>query len=315
MPARLRVTNEQLIAAYAETGSVHKVGERFGMRGSSAHERLVKLGVVTPVNIFKPEEERLLEAEYDAFAAAGKLGELALRMGRTKHFLCRQARRLGLTDKDRARPYHRVWKGLSEGAAAAWMDAFKASSLNMGQFCKKHGLDDLGFSRTMQEHFADEWESVIESKASRQGWYRLGRQFEYRTRDNLKAHGFFVTRSPASKSPVDLVGLRIGCAVLVQCKRGGAIGVTEWNALFALASSIGAVALLAAPGMGGRGVEYQRLTGFKDGTRGKRQPLAPWSPVAAEGETPRVHVVVETVEPLAVVPHPPRAKKGAGAGL
>lgn len=43
MPARMKATNEQIIAAYRETGSVWRTAERLGMGGQSVHERLVSL--------------------------------------------------------------------------------------------------------------------------------------------------------------------------------------------------------------------------------------------------------------------------------
>lgn len=105
MPARRKATDEELLAAYADTGSVRAAGERFGMLGSSAHERLVKLGAVKPVNAFTEEDAGRLRAEYEAAAAAGKLSDLAASMGRTKQFICRKAKELGLTNARRAKPY------------------------------------------------------------------------------------------------------------------------------------------------------------------------------------------------------------------
>lgn len=63
MPARRKATDEELLAAYADTGSVRAAGERFGMLGSSAHERLVKLGAVKPVNSFTDQDADRLRAD------------------------------------------------------------------------------------------------------------------------------------------------------------------------------------------------------------------------------------------------------------
>jgi hypothetical protein len=53
-----KATNEQLTVAYQELGSVHRVGERFGMCGSSAHERLARLGVIKTKHIHGTVEQR-----------------------------------------------------------------------------------------------------------------------------------------------------------------------------------------------------------------------------------------------------------------
>ena len=47
--------------------------------------------------------------------------------------------------------------------------------------------------------------------------YEKGRRFEYRVRDLFKEHGFVVIRSAKSK-PVDLVCLKNGKSILVECK-------------------------------------------------------------------------------------------------
>jgi Holliday junction resolvase len=49
--------------------------------------------------------------------------------------------------------------------------------------------------------------------------YRSGRRLEYVVRDMFRRKGWFVVRAAASK-PVDLVCLRGGEVVLVECKYG-----------------------------------------------------------------------------------------------
>jgi Holliday junction resolvase len=49
--------------------------------------------------------------------------------------------------------------------------------------------------------------------------YRKGRRLEYVVRDMFRRRGWFVVRAAASK-PVDLVCLKNGEVVLVECKYG-----------------------------------------------------------------------------------------------
>lgn len=276
MPAPLKVTDEQLVAAYEETGSVWKAGAVLGIGGQSVHERLVKIGKAKPMNTFTDEERDYLKINYAAYANTGRLSDLAEKMGRAKQFLCRQARELGLTDQKRKRHYISTWKYMPEETAQVIWDDFKASRLGMGAYCRKHGYDDLGFSKRMKELFYDEYEHVIELKVPKQNLYRLGRAFEYRVRDKLKEAGYFVMRSPQSRSAVDLLAVATGMTLMVQCKRHGAIGVEEWNKLFDLARSTGAKPILAAMGKNGHGVELYEMTGRKDGTK-RAQPMVPFS--------------------------------------
>lgn len=274
-----KATDEQVIAAYRETGSCWKAAEKLGMGGQTVHERLVRLGAMRPMRRFLDDETIRLLRDYRTFRDAGLLSKLAAEMGRTVPFLCRKARDLGLTNPKAAKRYASTWKYMPEDVARGLMDRFKRSSFGLMQFCKRMGYADEGFSETMRRYFLDEWESVIEAKQPAQTMYRLGRSFEYRVRDYLRARGFFVLRSPASKSPIDLVAIRPGEVLLIQCKRGGGLAPGEWNELYDLASSCGATPVLAGTPTG-RGLVCYRLTGRKDGARTSRQPYEPYEPEA-----------------------------------
>ena len=96
-------TNEQLISAYEKTGNVHKAGDLLGVRGASLHRRLHKVGYVMNGSgrPFTDSDCDRLMVEYDKYVKARKLDQLADEMGRTKNFICRQARKYGLTDAKR----------------------------------------------------------------------------------------------------------------------------------------------------------------------------------------------------------------------
>lgn len=271
MSAPQRFTDAEILAAYEKHGNVHKAAAELGCHTSSFHERLVKLGRNRAVNVFCDAERERLQRDYALYRRFGRVAELAADMGRTVPFLSRQARALGLTDASHEREWHGKWKYLSEDAATVLWEEFKRSRYTLAQFCSRNSLDDDGFRRAMRRFFSDEWEHVIEAKAPRTGKYRDGRQFEYRTRDHLQTLGYFVMRSPASKSPIDLVAIRRGEVLLVQCKKGGALPPGEWNELFDLADSVGAVPILAAC-PAAYGVECWRLLERKDGSK-RRQPM------------------------------------------
>ena len=73
--------------------------------------------------------------------------------------------------------------------------------------------------------------------------YVKGRRFEYRVRD--LARGFLVIR-PAQSKPVNLVCLRKGVIVLVECKTDKhALGKKEKQALLEMAETASATPILA----------------------------------------------------------------------
>lgn len=267
----VEVDVEELARLYRELGSVKKVGAAAGLHPSTVHHRLKPLNIVKPLNVFTAADKERLIRDYTDFRDAGRLAELAESMGRTRHFIARQAGALGLTDQSAPKVSAGVWKYMDEAEAELIWDDFRTSSYGLGEFLAARGYAGSGFRETMQRHFGDEWDSVIESKAKRSTMYRLGRQVEYAVRDHLKANGYFVMRSPGSKSPIDLLAVATGIVLFVQCKRGGSIGIAEWNTLFALAVSVGAVPVLAARPVPRR-YEFYRMDDVKDGSR-RKQPM------------------------------------------
>lgn len=110
--------------------------------------------------------------------------------------------------------------------------------------------------------------------------YRRGYDFEVRTRKKLETMGFEAIRSPGSKTPADIRAFCREGKVYVQCKRSGSMRPAEWNAFLDYCEDAGALPVLAKPGRNGRGVEFYRIVGRKDGKGGK-QPFEPW-----EGDMP-----------------------------
>jgi Holliday junction resolvase len=278
----MKASSHQLVDSHARTCSVWQTAAEFGMCGQSVHERLAKMGVIQPVNAFTETEKERLQLEYHLYAFAERLDALAADMGRTKYFLCRQARALGLTDQKRAKPYIAKWKYMDDAVASGIWERFKTAHLTLGEFCRKHGFDDLGFSKTMRERFADEYDYVIELKAPKQTHYRLGRAVEYKVRDFLRKSGYFALRSPKSLGPLDVLAIKRGLVLFVQCKRAMAVSVRQWNALYDLSEYVGAIALVAGQ-PARRGLSFMRIIGPKDGTK-RAQPWEPYEPDVAISE-------------------------------
>lgn len=72
-----------------------------------------------------------------------------------------------------------------------------------------------------------------------------GIYLERRVAEILSARGWYTIRAAGSHGIADVVALRRGESVLVQCKTGGVIGGTEWNRLHDLAEVLGAVPVVA----------------------------------------------------------------------
>lgn len=114
------VSNEVLINSYSRTGNVWKTAAEVGLCGQSVHERLTKLGVIKKMNLWTSSDDKVLIMEYKAHKDANTLDELALRLGRTKQFICRKARALGLTDKKNKVMAEKTREKLSE-STRSWI--------------------------------------------------------------------------------------------------------------------------------------------------------------------------------------------------
>lgn len=98
-----KATDEEILTAYEQTGSVWKAGELLGMQGQTLHKRLQKLGANRPVRVWSDEEIAEVRALYEEgfVRGDGKLKALSERLRRTVPFISRRARAMGLTNQGR----------------------------------------------------------------------------------------------------------------------------------------------------------------------------------------------------------------------
>lgn len=90
-----------LIESYNRLRNVWLVADEVGLCGQSVHERLTKHGFINKINVFTDEDKRHLINNYTKRLLLGQLNDLALEMGRTKQFICRKAKELGITNISR----------------------------------------------------------------------------------------------------------------------------------------------------------------------------------------------------------------------
>lgn len=148
-----------MAAAYIRTGSVWKVAAEFGMCGQTVHGRLVKLGMTKPINVFSDAERQTLREQYVIAADAGQLGSLALSMGRTKPFICRQARDLGLTNPTRTKAY------LAERMSAATKAWHAVNEHPRGMLGKSHTVATCA---AVAKAGRDRWAAMSEDERATQ---------------------------------------------------------------------------------------------------------------------------------------------------
>lgn len=128
-----------------------------------------------------------------------------------------------------------------------WFNTWKSQKRTLREMQEVGAPSSQVLSRLFKKHFGVEFEDACEAKAGR--GYIIGRQFEYRCRDYLRKRGYVVFRSPRSQSPADLVAMRSGTILLVQCKtRKDMFSSIERSGLTKMAQDAGGLALLAYRG-------------------------------------------------------------------
>lgn len=116
----MKATNDQIVKAYRELGSVWLVGDRLGMCGQSVHERLQKIGALQPRTLMGDAGRARLLADYNRYADEGRLSELAVEMGWSTITLSRHAKVLGLTNSRRRKSAAGIEKFKAARARKNW---------------------------------------------------------------------------------------------------------------------------------------------------------------------------------------------------
>ncbi len=92
--------------------------------------------------------------------------------------------------------------------------------------------------------------------------YANGRTLEYAAEADCKANGYWARRLPSSKGECDVIAVKLGEVLMIQCKLDGYMPPAERVKLFNVAAIHGCVPLLASwhkEGRAARTIRYERL--------------------------------------------------------
>jgi Holliday junction resolvase len=114
--------------------------------------------------------------------------------------------------------------------------------------------------------------------------YARGADFERAVASCLHSDGYETFRIAGSHGSADVIAIKPGQILVIQCKLTGPGGVSprEWNGLLEMARRVHAVPLVAHRPVRGR-IEYLRITGPKDRPT-RRPPAEPWTADETNGE-------------------------------
>lgn len=153
-----KADDEQIVAAYRETGTVWKAGLKLGMAGQSVHERLRSIGYPLARRVWTNEET----AELRRLMANGlPLAEVAHRLGRTyAGVACRASRTDVPSTRPRARKVPRG-AGYDKVTIARHLKALETTPQKPTQYARAQGLEINLLILAFQRHFPERWQQYL----------------------------------------------------------------------------------------------------------------------------------------------------------
>lgn len=151
-----RHTNEEIINAYKETGSVWRAGKKLGLAGQTVHEKLVNLGYKLSSAEWTDEEIKELKSLVNELTIA----QIANRLGRPYNGVAIKISRLGIGDrygnKQKKKPIPR--NGLyKKEKIAEYLKELEAEDLKLSTIANRYGLNRENLSHAIQRHFPDKF--------------------------------------------------------------------------------------------------------------------------------------------------------------
>lgn len=262
--------NNKILETYKRTNSIWKTGKICKLSGQRVHEILLEANVecLGRGRFFTEEDKKILIGEYGLYSSEGNLDVLAKKMGRTKQFICRQARYLGLTNRHRKKKWaHSDVRRWDSTMATIFLNDFQKQTLNFDQYCLSLGINELIVSQVLASVVPARWDEIKEERMIMgNSLYKKGRAFEYKIKSIFETCGFFVIRAAQSKGVADLVALKSGhYPVMIQCKVGRWYDVEEWNEFLLAANRAGAIPIYANRFNGE--TRIMKITGRKEGKK------------------------------------------------
>jgi 5-methylcytosine-specific restriction endonuclease McrA len=153
MTTRSRYSNEEIINAYQQTGSIWAAGKRLGLAGQSVHERLVAVGYPLAARRWTPAEIE----ELKSLLGHVSLAEVAHRLGRPYAGVAIKASRLGVSGRQKHQKKIPRGAGYDKASIARYIKQIDASDDKVSRFARRHGLGVEMLCRSIEKHFPEWW--------------------------------------------------------------------------------------------------------------------------------------------------------------
>jgi Holliday junction resolvase len=184
----------------------------------------------------------------------------------------------------------KLWEPLDGYEAMAVVADLSATPEGISAYAKRTGRNRNAVAEAVKADAPELYERIMsefggdEVNAGR----KRGASFESAVKGALARRGYYVLKTYASKSAVDLLAVGVGKPnLMVQCKRDGKLLFGEWNKLWEQAQEFGCwPVLVRRPEGENRGFEWYKLISAKE-KKGLRNDefLLPFDPREPEQTT------------------------------
>lgn len=155
-----RATNEEVIAAYRETGSVWRAGERLGISGGSVYERLRHLDFPIAKSNWTDAE---VKAAVELATAAIPISQISARLGRTYAGVAAKLSECGIKHGPRSL-LHKVkrGKGLTKPVILAVAKHLLQTGVTVSKAAKMYRLSTTGLVNALQVKAPELWAEYVQ---------------------------------------------------------------------------------------------------------------------------------------------------------
>lgn len=156
-------SNEQLITAYAETGSVWAAGKKLGISGQTVHERLRSIGYKLSNSEWSAEEIEELKSLVGHLTIA----EISNRLARPYNGVAIKISRLGIGsrtgNKRKIKPVRTT--EYRKDKLSQYIKELDETGIKITTFAKTKGLNIESLSRSIQAFYPDWWDLYCSKNA------------------------------------------------------------------------------------------------------------------------------------------------------
>jgi hypothetical protein len=160
----MAITNQQIIEAYQQTGSVWKAGKLIGLSGQSVHERLTKIGYKLSDSMWTDEEYEELKSLVGHFTIA----EIANKLARPYAGVALKISRLGLSNQYANKQMQKVPKNgqFTKPNVSKYIKEIDESKATLSQYAIKNNLHKQSLNTAIQKHFPEWYSSYCEKNGT-----------------------------------------------------------------------------------------------------------------------------------------------------